>query len=84
MGNNITKWDIESTIYAGTQAEELAKKYKTHIQQRLKPNELSELKHNVKELKERRSGEREVLVGQKAKTGIQDKLMRDLHTAVMD
>ena len=79
-----TKWDIEATIYAGTHAEELAKKYEVYLQQRLKRDELLGLKTNIKELMERRSGQKEVLVDQKAKTGTQDKMIKDLHNSVME
>ncbi|MBN1184533.1 MAG: hypothetical protein JXB49_19730 [Bacteroidales bacterium] len=78
------KWDLASTINAGTNTYELGTKYHEEINARLQPGELEELVKQVKVLDALRSGQQEVLASQKGKTGTQDETARLLHTVVME
>lgn len=78
------KWLISSAINAGINTVELTNKYQTDVEVRLKPGELNELKKEIKILEMRRSGQKEMLTSQKAKTGTQDEKAKMLHEFVMD
>jgi hypothetical protein len=78
------KWDIGQAIYAANQAYALANKYKTDIENRLKPGEIEELGIGVSELERKKAGQPETLTSQKSRTQVQKIAVNTLHEDVMD
>jgi len=78
------KWDIGQTLYAGNQAYELANKYRTDLEGRLKPGELDALGEGVATLERKRAGQSETLIQQKSKTQDQNSSLDALRREVMD
>lgn len=78
-----TKWDIGSTIIAGNNAYTLVTKHLASLELRLNPDELNQLKANLSELENHRSGQSESLVEQKSKTLSQGEKSTLLHNDVM-
>lgn len=77
------KWDIDSAIKAGDEAYSLLEKYFTFLEKRLKPEELTDFKTKLDELRKRPPVQTTNLVVQKSKTEGQDDIMKSLRTEIV-
>jgi hypothetical protein len=77
------KWELSSAINAGKRTYALASTYRSDLEARLQPDELEQLNANIIELEQRRAGQTESLIDQKAKTISQGEAIVDLHDAVI-